>query len=77
MRVTKGRTGCLCHNCDSCESEYTIASRNGQSFKVFWACGELDCEIAFCEDCARELFSQFAAALGTSLADTSHTGRRT
>lgn len=61
MEVIKKKTDCLCHNCDNAESEYTI-SNNG-SFKVFWANNREDCEIAFCEDCARELFKQLGNAL--------------
>ena len=64
MRVIKYKTGCFCHNCDNKESEYII-SNNG-SFKVFWADGAEDCEIAFCEDCARELFNQLAEALNVN-----------
>ena len=55
MKVIKRNTGCYCHNCDSRESEYVIS--NEGSFKVFWAKGDMDCEIAFCECCARELLS--------------------
>lgn len=61
MQVIKGKTGCWCHNCDNAESEYMI--ENNGSFKVFWASGREDTDIAFCEDCARELFKQLANAL--------------
>lgn len=61
MKVIKGKTGCICHNCDNAESEFTI-SNNG-SFKVYFANSNEDCEIAFCEDCARELFRQLGHAL--------------
>lgn len=63
MKVIKGKTGCLCHNCDREESEYMISNKGFGSFKVFWASGETDCEIAFCEKCARELFKQLSDVL--------------
>lgn len=63
MRVVKGKTGCWCSNCDNKEAEYTITSNNGTNFKLYWACGNSDSEIGFCEDCTKELFRQFACAL--------------
>lgn len=63
MKVIKGKTGCLCHNCDRKESEYMISNEGFGSFKVFWAREEMDCEIAFCEDCARDLFKQLSNVL--------------
>ena len=61
MEVIKKKTGCYCHNCDHNESEYIIS--NDGSFIVFWATGEQDCEIAFCESCAKELFEKLGNAL--------------
>ena len=63
MKVIRSKTGCLCHNCDKRESEYTIKSERGHAFKVFWADGPEDCEISFCEDCAKELFKMLFCAL--------------
>lgn len=65
MRIVKGKTGCLCHNCDNRESEYMI--ENYGSFKVFWAREVCDCEIAFCDSCAKSLLEQLAEALGAKL----------
>lgn len=61
MKVVKGKTGCFCHNCDKKESVFTI-SKNG-FFKVSFANSKEDCEIAFCEDCAKELFKQLGNVL--------------
>lgn len=61
MEVIKKKTGCYCHNCDNNESEYTIS--NDGSFKVFWATSAKDCEIAFCESCAKELLEKLGGAL--------------
>lgn len=61
MKIIKQKTGCYCHNCDYRESEYVISCDG--SFKLFWANGENDCEIAFCENCARELYEQLGNAL--------------
>ena len=67
MKVIKKKTGCLCHNCDNAESEYMISNAGYGSFKVFWAKEEADCEIAFCEDCARELLKQLTDALNVNI----------
>ena len=63
MEVVKRKTGCLCHNCDRKESNYVISSKSGTQFKVFWAREKEDCEIAFCEDCARFLLDELTKAL--------------
>ena len=65
MKVIKRKTNCYCHNCDNRESEYIIS--NDGSFKTFWAKGECDSEIAFCEECAKELFRQLADALNVQI----------
>lgn len=65
MKVIKRKTGCYCSNCDQREALYEL-SNNG-SFKLSWAKGAEDCEIAFCEDCAKELFKQLADALGVEV----------
>lgn len=63
MTVIKKKTGCFCHNCDRKESEYIISSESGTQFKVFWARNKEDCEIAFCEDCARILLNELSNVL--------------
>lgn len=65
MTVIKKKTGCFCSNCDNREAEYVI-SNNG-TFKLFWANGEMDCEIAFCEECARELNRQLTDSLSPEI----------
>lgn len=63
MEIVKKKTGCFCHNCDRRESKYTITSESGTQFKVFWARGKENCEISFCEDCARLLLDELTKAL--------------
>lgn len=64
MKVIKKKTNCLCHHCDSKESKYIIS--HGGSFKLYWASTQKDCEIAFCEDCARDLLKQLTDVLDDS-----------
>lgn len=61
MKVIKMKTNCYCANCDIRDAEYIITN-NGR-FKLYWASEKHDCEIGFCEKCAKELFTQFANVL--------------